>query len=364
MIIISYLLSLHRTVQVPHHTHAPPFDPTRTPPPSPLAAVFQTPRRVVTVLDSPGHRDFVPKMIVGAGMADAAVLVIDGALGGFEAGFKEPDSGPGANPAAVGGQTREHAHLARNLGIVALVVAITKLDTVPGGAAAAQARFAAIREDLGVFLESVGFEPARVSWVPVVPTLGENVAAAPSPKGALAWWGGPTLLGAVDALPVRERPVVAPARVTVAEVDKKRGLGVYVGGRVEAGALRVGSRVVVMPGGETHVVKGLEVHGRTVEIARAGDAAAVGLGDADAVTLRRGCVVCEAGFPVHVARRVACEVAVIDTAIPIIPGFQGEGWGGMGWRVPRPLRLRRLMWGYRAEQVSHPRLVLRVGDRV
>ncbi|KAK9840911.1 hypothetical protein WJX81_000017 [Elliptochloris bilobata] len=133
-------------------------------------ARFETPRRAVMLLDAPGHRDFVPNMIAGAAQADAALLLVDGSPGGFESGFNGADGGASAH-AGGGGQTREHAQLARSLGVEQLAVVVSKLDTC----GYSQERFDAIRAALAPFLRTCGFRDSQVQWLPAVGPAGENL---------------------------------------------------------------------------------------------------------------------------------------------------------------------------------------------
>lgn len=139
-------------------------------------AHFETPKLRVVLLDAPGHKDFVPNMISGAAQADAAVLVVDASLGAFEAGL----SGEGHNS----GQTREHAQLARSLGVEQLIVAVNKMDTVDYS----EQRYKYIRGSLQPFLKQCGFKESSVRWIPVSAIDGQNLIAPASTTSLTSWY--------------------------------------------------------------------------------------------------------------------------------------------------------------------------------
>ena len=150
-------------------------------------------RYAVTLLDAPGHQDFVPNLITGVAQADAALLVVDGAPGGFEAGFGKahPSNGPNLQPA---GQTREHVQVARSAGIKQLIVVVTKLDVCEYK----KDRFEEIQRKLGPFLKSCGY--SQPEWLPVSPPDGQNVSKPPTDERLLSWWAdGKTLVAAIDS---------------------------------------------------------------------------------------------------------------------------------------------------------------------
>lgn len=139
---------------------------------------FVTKTKIVTLLDAPGHKDFIPNMISGVQQADVALLVVDAARGEFETGF------------GVGGQTREHAILVRSLGVSQLVVVVNKLDRVDWD----EARFVQIRDKVGKFLQSVGYRiEAGVTFVPCSGLTGENLVKPPQDERLTSWYEGPTL---------------------------------------------------------------------------------------------------------------------------------------------------------------------------
>jgi elongation factor 1 alpha-like protein len=276
---------------------------------------FETPARSVTLLDAPGHRDFVPNMIAGAAQADAALLVVDGSPGGFESGFAPAAAGAPQG----GGQTREHAQLARSLGVDQLAVVVTKLDTCQ----CSEARFLEVRAALEPFLLQCGFRAGAVRWLPAVGPTGDNLAAPPADPRLAAWHAGPTLVQAIDAFAPRRRAVHLPLRLPVADVLSRGAKGaVVVGGKLEGGALRPGSKVLVLPSREAGVVKSIEVDGAPAALARAGDTADVVLAGVDPGAVGPGSVLCHPDFPAPLAAKFRARVVVLDVAIPVLRGQQ------------------------------------------
>lgn len=202
---------------------------------------FATPHRKFTLIDAPGHRDFIPNMISGAAQADTALLVVDASRGGFESGFGE------------GGQTREHALLVRSFGVQQLVVAVNKLDAVGWD----QTRYDEICAQLQPFLIQAGFKESRLTFIPCGAMTGENLIQRRTPE-LEAWYSGQTVIQRLDTLAVPERALEAPLRIPVANVFRGQtsGLsGLGVSGRIESGIVQVGERLAVLPGDETGVVK-------------------------------------------------------------------------------------------------------------
>jgi elongation factor 1 alpha-like protein len=149
---------------------------------------FETPHRMITLLDAPGHRDFVPNMISGASQADVAILVVDATKGEFETGFE------------YGGQTKEHSLLARGLGVSQMIIAVNKMDTVEFS----QERYNFIRSQLDEFLRSIGLQHSQIFYIPCSGLLGENLVQSSS-EHLKTWYRGPTLLeqiGKISSLAV------------------------------------------------------------------------------------------------------------------------------------------------------------------
>jgi elongation factor 1 alpha-like protein len=289
----------------------------------------------VALADAPGHRDFVPAAMTGAAAADAAVLVVDGTPGGFEAGFSGGGGGGGGAGAGGFGQTREHAALARALGVGQVIVAVTKLDGLSWPAD----RFAEVRAVLGPFLASLGFPPSRTQWLPVSAPDGQNVSAPPTDERLASWWGGgrggvepggasaddpfPTLLSAIDALSPVPRESTGPLRLPVSDVGKGPRGTVTLAGRLAAGAVCPGMRVVVVPGGATATVDSVA----TVSGGGGGDgpggggASALSLSPSPLAVAGQGAEVCLAGLPGPEAVSAGCVVCPSSAPAPAWPSF-------------------------------------------
>ncbi|KAK4046544.1 hypothetical protein OIV83_005996 [Microbotryomycetes sp. JL201] len=271
---------------------------------------FSTEHRRFTLIDAPGHRDFIPNMISGAAQADTAVLVVDGSGGAFERGFEG------------GGQTREHAVLVRSLGVQQLVVAVNKLDAVGW----AQSRFDSIREQLRPFLTQLGFQPSKVTFVPVGAMSGENIIARQN-EILDAWYEGPTLVEQLDSLDVPKRAFDAPLRIPVSNVFRGQSAtasGLAVSGRVETGIVQVGERLCALPGDESGIVRALEVDGEIVPFAVAGSNATVFLSGIDILQLSVGSVLCPPHQLVPVASSFTAQIMVFDLKYPMTAGYSVE----------------------------------------
>lgn len=272
-------------------------------------AYFDSKKYHVVVLDSPGHKDFVPNMISGATQSDAAILVIDASVGSFEVGMD-----------SAKGQTREHAQLIRSFGIDQLIVAVNKMDSVQYS----KDRFESIKLQLGTFLRTCSFKDSSVSWIPLSAIENQNLVAAPSDVQLSSWYQGPCLLDAIDSLqpPVRDfsKPLIMP----ICDVVKLQRGHVSACGKLEAGALRSGMKVLVMPFGDVGTVHSLDRDSQACAIARAGDNVGVSLQGIDASHVIAGGVLCHPDFPVAVSAHLELKVLVLDFAAPILIGSQLE----------------------------------------
>lgn len=276
-------------------------------------AHFDTFKFHVVLLDSPGHKDFVPNMIVGASQADAAVLVVDASTGAFEAGM----DGQG-----IGGQTKEHAQLIRSFGVEQLIIAINKMDVVEYS----KERFDFIKSQLGPFLRRCGFKESSLMWIPVSVIENQNLVTNASDGRLISWYSGPHFLEAIDLFKPPTRDISRPLRIPISEViQQSRTLGqVAASGKLDAGAIKVGTKLLVMPAGEGATVKAIEQDGKELNVAKAGDSVDIGLQGIDSSILMTGGVLCHPDFPVPVARRIELKVAVLDIKKPILFGAEVE----------------------------------------
>ncbi|KAJ8653690.1 translation elongation factor Tu [Lichtheimia ornata] len=266
---------------------------------------FETDHRSFTLLDAPGHRDFIPNMISGTAQADAAVLVVDASTGGFESGFE------------ANGQTKEHALLARSLGVQQMIIAVNKLDTLDWD----QGRFDSIVEKLNLFLVQAGYRKSNLTYIPVSGLTGENLIKK---SDLVNWYSGPSLLELIDAFEPPVRALDKPLRMGVTDFFKG-GIGssggVSVGGSIDAGHVQVGEQVMVVPGGEIGIVKAMQVNDETSTWAAAGDSVLMTLSGLDIMNLSNGCVICNPQFPVPVTSTFTAQIVVFDIKIPITAGF-------------------------------------------
>ncbi|KAF3648892.1 hypothetical protein T459_10782 [Capsicum annuum] len=273
-------------------------------------AYFNTKCYRVVLLDSPGHRDFVPNMISGATQADAAILVTDASEGAFEAGID-----------ATGGQTREHAQLIKSFGVDQIIIAVNKMDTV----GYSKERFDAIKKQLGSFLRACKFKDSSVAWIPLSAMENQNLVTGPSESRLLSWFQGPCLLDAIDSLQPPQRDYSKPFLMPICDVVRVQSQGqVSVCGKLERGALQTGNKVLVMPSREMATVRSLERDSQVCNTAKAGDSVTINLQGIDASHVMAGGVLCHPEFPVPVANHLELKVLILDNASPILIGSQLE----------------------------------------
>ena len=204
---------------------------------------FQSSKYDYTVIDAPGHRDFIKNMITGTSQADVAVMVVDASQGGFEACISRE------------GQTREHALLAYTLGVKQMVVAVNKMDDATVNYS--QKRYEDIKSEVSNYLKKVGYKPAKVAFVPISGWTGDNITEKSS---NLSWYSGPSLLDALDNVTPPKRPVDKSLRIPIQDVYKIGGIGTVPVGRVETGIIKPGITAQFAPSGIQAEVKSCEVH--------------------------------------------------------------------------------------------------------
>ncbi|KAJ3682241.1 hypothetical protein LUZ60_014814 [Juncus effusus] len=278
-------------------------------------AYFESKKYKIVILDSPGHKDFVPNLISGANQADAAILVVDACKGSFEAGME------GQVPGVVGvGQTKEHAQLVKAFGVDQLIVAVNKMDSVNYS----KERYDEIKTALGAFLRSCNFKDSSVTWVPLSAMENQNLVGPASDSRLTSWYKGVCLLDAIDSLQPPLRDVSKPLILPICDVIRTQMGQVAACGKLETGAIKTGSKVVVMPGWHAGTVKSIEQNSSPCSVARAGDSVAVVVQGVDQSQLMPGGVLCHPDFPVLIGTRLELKIRVLDIGTPILAGSQVE----------------------------------------
>lgn len=265
---------------------------------------FETKKYYFTIIDAPGHRDFVKNMITGASQADAAILVVSAKKGEYEVGI------------AAGGQTREHVFLAFMLGIRQIMVLINKMDDATVNWS--KERYEEIKQGVGALLRQVGYDISKVSFIPVSGWTGDNLISK-SPN--MPWYTGPTLQEALDTFEEPPKPIDKPLRLPIQAVYSIKGVGVVPVGRVETGVLKPGDQVVIMPGNLITEVKSIEMHHTQLPQAVPGDNIGFNLKGVEKSQLQRGMVVSHPSSPCRVAEEVRAQIIVINHPTAIAAGY-------------------------------------------
>jgi elongation factor 1-alpha len=256
---------------------------------------FDTEKYYFTVVDCPGHRDFVKNMITGASQADAALLVV-------------------AAPDGVMEQTKEHVFLARTLGINQLIVGINKMDAVKYD----EKRFNEVKAELSQLLKIVGYKPDNVTFIPMSAFKGDNISKH---SENTPWYKGPTLLEALNMLNEPEKPTNLPLRLPIQDVYSISGIGTVPVGRVETGVMKKGMKVSFMPANKEGEVKSIEMHHEEIPEALPGDNVGFnvrGIGKGD---IRRGDVCGPADAPPTVAEEFVAQVVVLHHPSALTVGY-------------------------------------------
>jgi elongation factor 1-alpha len=234
---------------------------------------FETQKYSFTIIDAPGHRDFIKNMITGTSQADVAVLVVAAPSGEFEAGISK------------NGQSREHALLAFTLGVKQLIVCVNKMDDKTVNFS--EARFEEIQKEVSNFIKKIGYDPTKVPFVPISGWNGDNMLEK-SPN--MTWWKGYTLLEALDSVTPPIRPLEKPLRIPLQDVYKIGGIGTVPVGRVETGVLKPGMVVTFAPVNLTTEVKSVEMHHEQMPEAFPGDNVGFNVKNVSVKDIRRGFV--------------------------------------------------------------------------
>lgn len=254
---------------------------------------FKGKKNDFTIIDAPGHRDFVKNMITGTSQADAGVLVV---------ACKE-----GPQP-----QTKEHAFLAQVMGLKQLIIAINKMDEVSYD----EAKFKAVQDEMTKLLTGIGYKEDQLMFVPISAWEGENVAKS---TGKMAWYKGLTLVASLDELKPPEIPTDKPLRVPIQDVYNIKGVGTVPVGRVETGILKPGDKIIVMPSGKEGEVKTVEAHHEQLPQAGPGDNVGFNVRGLEKKDVARGDVLGHVTDPPTVAKEFIAQIVVLNhpTAIPV-----------------------------------------------
>src|SRR3990172_942174 len=258
---------------------------------------FETDKIYFTIIDAPGHRDFVKNMITGTSQADGAVLVVSAAEG-------------------VQAQTKEHIFLARTLGVEQLIVAVNKMDSTKPEYN--EPRYNEIKTEGSGLLKSVGYKVDRILFIPISAYKGDNVVKA-SPK--LGWWKGPTLVASLNTLEVPPKPTDKPLRLPIQDVYSITGIGVVPVGRVETGVLKPNMKIHFQPADKVGEVKSIEMHHESIPEAVPGDNVGFNVRGVDKKDLRRGDVAGPSDNPPTVAKSFTAQIMVLNHPSVITVGY-------------------------------------------
>jgi len=266
---------------------------------------FESPKYAFTVIDAPGHRDFIKNMITGTSQADCAILVVASGVGEFESGISKE------------GQTREHALLAFTLGVKQMVVAVNKMDD--GSVMYGEGRYTEIKNEVSAYLKKVGYKPAKIPFVPISGWEGDNMVDR-SPN--MTWYKGPYLLEALDNLNPPKRPLDKPLRLPLQDVYKIGGIGTVPVGRVETGCLKPGMVVTFAPVGLSTEVKSVEMHHESLPQATPGDNVGFNVKNVSVKELRRGFVATDSkNDPGMATENFTAQVIVLNHPGQISAGY-------------------------------------------
>jgi len=261
---------------------------------------FDTDRYYITIIDAPGHRDFVKNMITGTSQADAAILVV-------------------AAPEGIMAQTKEHMFLARTLGVKQMIVAINKMDdTKPPYD---KAKYEAVKDEMAKLAKSVGYKDEQLQFVPVSAFAGDNVKE----KGKIDWWTGDPILKAIDKFELPKKPTELPLRWPIQDVYTIKGVGTVPVGKIETGVMKPGQQLIfrpsTKPGGATGEVKTIEMHHEQIATAEPGDNVGVNMRGINKNEIRRGDVAGPTSNPPTVAKSFIAQIMVLNHPSVITKGY-------------------------------------------
>jgi elongation factor 1-alpha len=259
---------------------------------------FETQKWFFTIIDCPGHRDFVKNMITGASQADAAIFVISAKTG---EGVQE--------------QTKEHAWLLKVLGIPQIIVVLNKMDTVNYD----EKRFNEVRGEAVKLFQSIGYKVEEIPFIPISAYCGDNVVKK---SDKMPWYKGGTIVETLDAV-IKEpaKPVNKPLRLPVQDVYSITGVGTVPVGRIETGVLKVNDKIVFEPAGVAGEVKSIEVFHKQIPEAKPGDNVGFNVRGVAKEQIRRGDVAGHSTNPPTVAKEFIAQIVVLQHPSVITVGY-------------------------------------------
>jgi len=266
---------------------------------------FESEKSVFTIIDAPGHRDFIKNMITGTSQADVAILMIASPSGEFEAGWSKE------------GQTREHALLAFTMGVKQMICCCNKMDAK--GADYKEERYNEIKSEVGHYLKQVGYKIENVPFIPISGWNGDNMLDLSS---NMPWYKGPFLLEALDAIKPPKRPILKPLRLPLQDVYKISGIGTVPVGRVETGIIKPAMQVTFGPLGTTTECKSVEMHHEQVAEAIPGDNVGFNVKGLSVTDIKRGYVASDAkNVPAQDTEYFKAQVIVMNHPGKIMNGY-------------------------------------------
>jgi elongation factor 1-alpha len=279
---------------------------------------FETELYYVTIIDAPGHRDFIKNMITGTSQADCAVLIVAAGVGEFEAGISK------------NGQTREHALLAFTLGVRQMIVACNKMDNTEPPYS--EARFKEICKEVSSYIKKIGFNPETVPFVPISGWHGDNMLEESTNMGWFKGWStkfkggkettGKTLLAALDNIQPPTRPTDKALRLPLQDVYKIGGIGTVPVGRVETGIIKPGMVVTFAPPLITTEVKSVEMHHTVMPEAGPGDNVGFNVKNVSVKDIKRGNVCGDSkADPPKAAENFKAQVIILNHPGQIHAGY-------------------------------------------
>ena len=253
----------------------------------------------VTIIDAPGHKDFVKNMITGASQADAAFLVI-----GCDTGVQP--------------QTKEHLWLLRTMGVDQLAVIINKMDVINYD----EGKFNKVKEDVVVLLKTVGIKPEKTTFLAISGLQGDNVVKK---SANMPWYKGPSVREQLDLFESPKKPIELPLRMPVQDVYEITGIGTVPVGKIETGVMKPGQKIIVLPGrtgkGIEGEIKTIEMHHEQLPMAEAGDNVGINIRGVGKKDIARGDVICDAAKPAKVVLEFTAQIAVINHPTVIAKGY-------------------------------------------